>query len=60
MRILSQDGKRDFPYEKVSIEITDSNKIFAQSSIWGAENNYIQIARYSTESKAKKGNGDVA
>jgi len=53
MRILSQDGTHDFPYEKVSIEITNSKNIFAQSNIWGVDNNWIQIAKYSTKAKAK-------
>lgn len=55
MRILSQDLRHDFPYEKVCIEVTDSGKVFAQGDLWGnSENNYIQIAEYSTEEKAKK------
>lgn len=54
MRILSQDGKVDMPYEKVCLEVTDSGKIFAQGNIWGAEDNYIEVAKYSTESKARK------
>lgn len=56
MRILSQDGKFDFPYEKVCLETSDSGKIFAQGNIWGAaeDNNYIEVANYSTEAKAKR------
>ena len=54
MRILSQGGKVDMPYEKVCLEVTDSGKIFAQGNIWGAEDNYIEVAKYSTESKARK------
>lgn len=54
MRILSQDGKYDFPYERVCIEISDSGKIFAQGDIWGAEDNYIEAARYENEAKARK------
>lgn len=33
MRILSQDGKFDFPYEKVCLEVSGSRKIFAQGDI---------------------------
>ena len=54
MRILSQDGRTDFPYERVCLEASDSGKIFAQGDIWGAEDNYIEAARYSTEAKARK------
>lgn len=54
MRILSQDGKFDVPYEKVCLEVSDSGKIFAQGDIWGAEDNYIEVAKYSTEAKARK------
>lgn len=54
MRILSQDGKYDFPYERVCIEISDSGKIFAQGDIWGAEDNYIEVAKYENEAKVRK------
>lgn len=54
MRILSQDGKYDFPYEKVCLEVSDSGKIFAQGDIWGAEDNYIEVAKYENEAKARK------
>jgi len=54
MRILSQDGKSDFPYEKVCLEVSDSGKIFAQGGIWGAEDNYIEVAKYENEAKARK------
>lgn len=54
MRILSQDGKHDFPYEKVCLEITSRGQIFAQGDIWGVEDNYIEVAKYSTEAKARK------
>lgn len=56
MRILSQDRKFDFPYERVCLEVSDSGKIFAQGDIWGTatDNNYIEVANYSTEVKARK------
>lgn len=55
MRILSQDRKFDFPYERVCLEVSDSGKIFAQGDIWGTatDNNYIEVANYSTEAKAR-------
>lgn len=56
MRILSQDLRHDFPYEKVCIEILDSGKIVAQGSIWNYanEDNWIVAAEYSSIEKAKK------
>lgn len=54
MRILSQDGKFDFPYERVCLEVTDSGKIFVQGDIWGTEENYIEVAKYENEEKARK------
>lgn len=56
MRILSQDGKFDFPYERICLEVSDSGKVFAQGDVWGTatDNNYIEVANYSTEAKARK------
>lgn len=54
MRILSQDGRTDFPYERVCLEVSDSGKIFVQGDIWGAEDNYIEVAIYENEEKARK------
>lgn len=54
MRILSQDGRTDFPYERVCLEVSDRGKIFAQGDIWGAEDNYIEVAKYENEAKARK------
>ncbi len=54
MRILSQDGKFDFPYERVCLEVSDSGKVFAQGNIWGTEDNYIEVAKYESEAKARK------
>lgn len=54
MRILSQDGKFNFPYERVCLEVSDSGKIFAQGDIWGTEDNYIEVARYENEEKVRK------
>ncbi len=54
MRILSQDGKFDFPYERVCLEVSDSGKIFAQGDVWGKRDNYIEVARYENEEKARK------
>lgn len=54
MRIVSQDLKYNFPYERACIEITDSGKIFAQGDIWGTKDNYIEIAKYSNAEKAQR------
>ena len=56
MRILSQDGNCDFPYDDVGLSIGykgDKNEfyIFCHNKL---EDNGIKIAEYSTESKARK------
>lgn len=54
MRILSQDGKFDFLYERVCLEVSDSGKIFAQGDIWGAEDNYIEVANTKMKPKQER------
>ena len=56
MRILSQDGNCDFPYDDVGLSIGykgDKNEfyIFCHNKL---QDNGIKIAEYSTESKARK------
>lgn len=54
MRIISQDGKWDLPYDRIVIDKSGS-KIFAQSNlISGGDDNYVEIAVYSTSEKAEK------
>lgn len=54
MRIISQNGKWDLPYDMVAIDRCGAN-IFAQSNlISSSDDNYIEIAEYSTPEKAEK------
>lgn len=54
MRIISQNGKWDLPYDMVAIDRCGA-KIFAQSNhISSSDDNYIEIAEYSTPEKAEK------
>lgn len=53
MRLISQDGKLDFPYENsvVFISLVDASEIRIVAI--GDDDNVV-IAKYSTEEKAKK------
>lgn len=54
MRIISQDGMYDFPYDNtcISLDIRNKKKIIAWS--FCSDNEVIYIATYSTEHKALK------
>ncbi len=54
MRILSQDGMIDVPYEKVIVQISGNgdNSIIAYTNSEGE--GYLTMAEYSTEAKAKR------
>ena len=56
MRVISQDGTIDVPYEDVIIQRFKSGIYFLNKNLTGVEplNDDIQIAEYSTEEKAKK------
>lgn len=56
MRIISQNGKIDFPYESFSLSITKDNCIVATRDTIASisEISISVIAQYSTEEKAKK------
>ena len=56
MRVISQDGTIDIPYEDVIIQRFESRIYFLNKNLTGVEplNNDMQIAEYSTEEKAKK------
>lgn len=56
MRIISQDGTMDMPYEEVIIQKFKSRIYFLNKNLTGVEslNDDMQIAEYSTEEKAKK------
>lgn len=54
MRIISQNGKFDLPYEETTIKVFDDGdvKAFALSDLRGRD--YILMAKYSTKEKAMK------
>lgn len=56
MRVISQDGTIDMPYEEVIIQRFKSKIYFLNKNLTGVEplNDDMQIAKYSTEEKAKK------
>jgi hypothetical protein len=56
MRVISQDGTIDMPYEEVIIQRFKSKIYFLNKNLTGVEplNDDMQIAEYSTEEKAKK------
>lgn len=56
MRVISQDGTIDIPYESVVIQRFESGIYFLNKNLTGVEplNDDMQIAEYSTEEKAKK------
>ncbi len=55
MRVISQDGTIDVPYELTSIQLVSKTTIVAQGSYFGSGNdNFATIAEYSTEAKAQK------
>ena len=56
MRVISQDGTIDMPYESVVIQRFGSKIYFLNKNLTGVEpfNDDMQIAEYSTEEKAKK------
>lgn len=56
MRVISQDGTIDVPYEEVIIQRFKSRIYFLNKNLIGVEliTDDMQIAEYSTEEKAKK------
>ena len=56
MRVISQDGTIDVPYEEVIIQRFESRIYFLNKNLTGVEplNDDMQIAEYSKEEKAKK------
>lgn len=56
MRVISQDGTIDMPYEMVIIQKFKSKIYFLNKNLTGVEplTDDMQIAEYSTEEKAKK------
>jgi hypothetical protein len=56
MRVISQDGTIDMPYEEVIIQRFKSRIYFLNKNLTGVESlsDDMQIAEYSTEEKAIK------
>lgn len=56
MRIISQDGTIDVPYELTAIQLVGKTTIVAQGSYFGSNSgdNFATVAEYSTEEKAEK------
>ena len=56
MRVISQDGTIDIPYEMVVVTRFGKAVYFLNRNLTGAENwvRDIELAKYSTEEKAKK------
>ena len=56
MRVISQDGTIDMPYEEVIIQRFKSRIYFLNKNLTGVESlsDDMQIAEYSTEEKAVK------
>ena len=56
MRVISQDGTIDMPYEMVVVKRFGKAVYFLNRNLTGAENwvRDIELAKYSTEEKAKK------
>lgn len=56
MRVISQDGTIDMPYEEVIIQRFRSRIYFLNKNLTGVESlsDDMQIAEYSTEAKAIK------
>lgn len=56
MRVISQDGTIDVPYEQVVIQSFNGVIYFLNKNLTGVESvtNDMEMASYSTEEKAKK------
>ena len=56
MRVISQDGTIDIPYDSVIIQRFGREIYFLNKNLIGVEQlvSYMDIATYSTEEKAKK------
>lgn len=54
MRIISQDGEFDLPYEEATIQFFLDGKVVAYSLSDLGSNDFITMAKYSTKEKAIK------
>lgn len=53
MRIISQDGNIDFPYEKTILKVSSSGDVNLITAYYTDSVNYV-MANYTTKYKAKK------
>lgn len=56
MRLISQDGRLDVPYEKIAVNLkeTDRTQIIGYGIESFDNNSYFVLGKYSTEEKARK------
>ena len=54
MRIISQDGEFDLPYEETTIQVFLDGKVVAYSVSDLGSNDFITMAKYSIKEKAIK------
>ena len=54
MRVISQDGTVDLPYERIVISLENSGKDYCLLAFSDCTTIGLVIARYSTEENAKK------
>lgn len=61
MRVISQDGALDIPYEQVVIQRFNGEIYFLNKNLTGIDDlvSDIVIAKYSTEEKSKESHGRI-
>lgn len=56
MRVISQDGTKDFPYDNAWVSVYEgciNGRVYVRMQICGYDDS-VDVADYSTEEKAKK------
>ena len=56
MRVISQDGTKDFPYDNAWVSVDEgciNGRVYVRMQICGYDDS-VDVADYSTEEKAKK------
>lgn len=57
MRVISQDGTKDFPYDSSSsyvYTVCINGRIYVRMQLFGGYDDSVDVAYYSTEAKAQK------
>ena len=57
MRVISQDGTKDFPYDRSSVSIYEgciNGRIYVRMQLCGGCDDSVDVADYSTKEKAIK------